>query len=195
MKKIVLALMMCAAVTGISAQTEKGRPQGQREGKGRQEQSQQRPSAEEKAKRHAEKLQSKLALDDKQYEQVYKLFVEEAKAQEQRIAEEKKKKEAEREKQRAQHEKKMKKILNDAQFEQYTKLMEECRAQGQNCHQRGEGDIRQQRGEVQQGRPDFRERPVKEERFKTDRPLNGPHAKPMQPGKVGSDKGELKVAE
>lgn len=116
MKKIVLALVLCVAVAGVSAQEKKD---------------EKRPDAKELAQKKTDKLKERLSLSDEQAQKVNDIFLKKAQ---------------QLEKMRADEEKKMKKVLNDAQFEEWKKMRDEgCKArehQGKGHRGEGRGEVR-----------------------------------------------------
>lgn len=175
MKKMVAALLMCTTVLTLSAQEHKGKDHHAGAGQKHEQAEHQRPDAKQVAQHRADRLQQELSLDEKQYKQVYDLFVKEAKQHEKQMKAEKEQKKEQCEKERAQHEKKMKKILNDAQFAQYTELKEQHRKRAEN---------RPAPGELQRPVPrDLERHPVQHEKLRDDKMIRQDRPLRMEDGR------------
>ena len=145
MKKVIylIAIMLVAAIS-VSAQTPI------------RHNAMQKPSAEQIAKQRAERMRKELALDNSQYNKVYKIYFKQAKEQAKRM-----------EKMQKEHKKfemDMKVILNDVQYKRYLEMKRPARYNKRPAHKMGFN------------KPDGALKPAPRINFRS-RPM---HGKPMQ---------------
>lgn len=145
MKKVIylIAIMLVAAIS-VSAQAPI------------RHNAMQKPSAEQIAKQRAERMRKELALDNNQYNKVYKVYFKQAKEQAKRM-----------EKMQKEHKKfemDMKVILNDVQYKRYLEMKRPARYNKRPAHKMGFN------------KPDGALKPAPRINFKS-RPM---HGKPMQ---------------
>jgi hypothetical protein len=145
MKKVIylIAIMLVAAIS-VSAQTPI------------RHNAMQKPSAEQIAKQRAERMRKELALDNSQYNKVYKIYFKQAKEQAKRMEK--------MQKERKKFEMEMKVILNDVQYKRYLEMKRPARYNKRPAHKMGFN------------KPDGAQKPVPHINFKS-RPMRG---KPMQ---------------
>ena len=108
MKKVIylIAIMLVAAIS-VSAQAPI------------RHNAMQKPSAEQIAKQRAERMRKELALDNSQYNKVYKIYFKQAKEQAKRMEK--------MQKERKKFEMEMKVILNDVQYKRYLEMKSPAR--------------------------------------------------------------------
>lgn len=116
----------------------------------------QKPSAEQIAKQRAERMRKELALDNNQYNKVYKVYFKQAKEQAKRMEK--------MQKERKKFEMEMKVILNDVQYKHYLEMKRPARYNKRPAHKMGFN------------KPDGALKPAPHKEFKS-RPM---HGKPMQ---------------
>jgi superfamily I DNA and/or RNA helicase len=116
----------------------------------------QKPSAEQIAKQRAERMRKELALDNNQYNKVYKVYFKQAKEQAKRMEK--------MQKERKKFEMEMKVILNDVQYKRYLEMKRPARYNKRPAHKMGFN------------KPDGAQKPAPRINFKS-RPM---HGKPMQ---------------
>jgi hypothetical protein len=145
MKKVIylIAIMLVAAIS-VSAQTPI------------RHNAMQKPSAEQIAKQRAERMRKELALDNSQYNKVYKIYFKQAKEQAKRMEK--------MQKERKKFEMEMKVILNDVQYKRYLEMKRPARYNKRPAHKMGFN------------KPDGAQKPAPRINFKS-RPM---HGKPMQ---------------
>lgn len=145
MKKVIylIAIMLVAAIS-VSAQTPI------------RHNAMQKPSAEQIAKQRAERMRKELALDNSQYNKVYKIYFKQAKEQAKRMEK--------MQKERNKFEMEMKVILNDVQYKRYLEMKRPARYNKRPAHKMGFN------------KPDVAQKPEPRINFKS-RPM---HGKPMQ---------------
>lgn len=145
MKKVIylIAIMLVAAIS-VSAQTPI------------RHNAMQKPSAEQIAKQRAERMRKELALDNNQYNKVYKVYFKQAKEQAKRMEK--------MQKERKKFEMEMKVILNDVQYKRYLEMKRPARYNKRPAHKMGFN------------KPDGALKPAPHINFKS-RPM---HGKPMQ---------------
>lgn len=145
MKKVIylIAIMLVAAIS-VSAQTPI------------RHNAMQKPSAEQIAKQRAERMRKELALDNNQYNKVYKVYFKQAKEQAKRMEK--------MQKERNKFEMEMKVILNDVQYKRYLEMKRPARYNKRPAHKMGFN------------KPDGALKPAPHKEFKS-RPMRG---KPMQ---------------
>lgn len=145
MKKVIylIAIMLVAAIS-VSAQTPI------------RHNAMQKPSAEQIAKQRAERMRKELALDNNQYNKVYKVYFKQAKEQAKRMEK--------MQKERKKFEMDMKVILNDVQYKRYLEMKRPARYNKRPAHKMGFN------------KPDGALKPAPHKEFKS-RPMRG---KPMQ---------------
>ena len=145
MKKIIylIAIMLVAAIS-VSAQAPI------------RHNAMQKPSAEQIAKQRAERIRKELALDNNQYNKVYKVYFKQAKEQAKRMEK--------MQKERNKFEMEMKVILNDVQYKRYLEMKRPARYNKRPAHKMGFN------------KPDGAQKPAPRINFKS-RPM---HGKPMQ---------------
>jgi hypothetical protein len=145
MKKVIylIAIMLVAAIS-VSAQTPI------------RHNAMQKPSAEQIAKQRAERMRKELALDNNQYNKVYKVYFKQAKEQAKRMEK--------MQKERKKFEMEMKVILNDVQYKRYLEMKRPARYNKRPAHKMGFN------------KPDGALKPAPHKEFKS-RPMRG---KPMQ---------------
>lgn len=145
MKKVIylIAIMLVAAIS-VSAQTPI------------RHNAMQKPSAEQIAKQRAERMRKELALDNNQYNKVYKVYFKQAKEQAKRMEK--------MQKERKKFEMDMKVILNDVQYKRYLEMKRPARYNKRPAHKMGFN------------KPDGAQKPAPRINFKS-RPM---HGKPMQ---------------
>ena len=145
MKKVIylIAIMLVAAIS-VSAQTPI------------RHNAMQKPSAEQIAKQRAERMRKELALDNRQYNKVYKVYFKQAKEQAKRMEK--------MQKERKKFEMEMKVILNDVQYKRYLEIKRPARYNKRPAHKMGFN------------KPDGAQKPAPRINFKS-RPM---HGKPMQ---------------
>lgn len=145
MKKVIylIAIMLVAAIS-VSAQTPI------------RHNAMQKPSAEQIAKQRAERMRKELALDNNQYNKVYKVYFKQAKEQAKRMEK--------MQKERKKFEMDMKVILNDVQYKRYLEMKRPARYNKRPAHKMGFN------------KPDRALKPAPHKEFKS-RPM---HGKPMQ---------------
>jgi hypothetical protein len=145
MKKVIylIAIMLVAAIS-VSAQTPI------------RHNAMQKPSAEQIAKQRAERMRKELALDNSQYNKVYKIYFKQAKEQAKRMEK--------MQKERKKFEMEMKVILNDVQYKRYLEMKRPARYNKRPAHKMGFN------------KPDGALKPAPHKEFKS-RPM---HGKPMQ---------------
>ena len=145
MKKVIylIAIMLVAAIS-VSAQTPI------------RHNAMQKPSAEQIAKQRAERMRKELALDNNQYNKVYKVYFKQAKEQAKRMEK--------MQKERKKFEMEMKVILNDVQYKRYLEMERPARYNKRPAHKMGFN------------KPDGALKPAPHKEFKS-RPM---HGKPMQ---------------
>lgn len=145
MKKVIylIAIMLVAAIS-VSAQAPI------------RHNAMQKPSAEQIAKQRAERMRKELALDNNQYNKVYKVYFKQAKEQAKRMEK--------MQKERNKFEMEMKVILNDVQYKRYLEMKRPARYNKRPAHKMGFN------------KPDGAQKPAPRINFKS-RPM---HGKPMQ---------------
>lgn len=145
MKKVIylIAIMLVAAIS-VSAQAPI------------RHNAMQKPSAEQIAKQRAERMRKELALDNNQYNKVYKVYFKQAKEQVKRMEK--------MQKERNKFEMEMKVILNDVQYKRYLEMKRPARYNKRPAHKMGFN------------KPDGALKPAPHKEFKS-RPM---HGKPMQ---------------
>ena len=145
MKKVIylIAIMLVAAIS-VSAQAPI------------RHNAMQKPSAEQIAKQRAERMRKELALDNNQYNKVYKVYFKQAKEQAKRMEK--------MQKERKKFEMEMKVILNDVQYKRYLEMKRPARYNKRPAHKMGFN------------KPDGAQKPAPRINFKS-RPM---HGKPMQ---------------
>ena len=145
MKKVIylIAIMLVAAIS-VSAQAPI------------RHNAMQKPSAEQIAKQRAERMRKELALDNSQYNKVYKIYFKQAKEQAKRMEK--------MQKERKMFEMEMKVILNDVQYKRYLEMKRPARYNKRPAHKMGFN------------KPDGALKPAPHKEFKS-RPM---HGKPMQ---------------
>ena len=145
MKKVIylIAIMLVAAIS-VSAQAPI------------RHNAMQKPSAEQIAKQRAERMRKELALDNNQYNKVYKVYFKQAKEQAKRMEK--------MQKERKKFEMEMKVILNDVQYKRYLEMKRPARYNKRPAHKMGFN------------KPDGALKPAPHKEFKS-RPMRG---KPMQ---------------
>ena len=145
MKKVIylIAIMLVAAIS-VSAQAPI------------HHNAMQKPSAEQIAKQRAERMRKELALDNNQYNKVYKVYFKQAKEQAKRMEK--------MQKERKKFEMEMKVILNDVQYKRYLEMKRPARYNKRPAHKMGFN------------KPDGAQKPAPRINFKS-RPM---HGKPMQ---------------
>jgi hypothetical protein len=145
MKKVIylIAIMLVAAIS-VSAQAPI------------RHNAMQKPSAEQIAKQRAERMRKELALDNNQYNKVYKVYFKQAKEQVKRMEK--------MQKERKKFEMEMKVILNDVQYKRYLEMKRPARYNKRPAHKMGFN------------KPDGALKPAPHKEFKS-RPM---HGKPMQ---------------
>ena len=145
MKKVIylIAIMLVAAIS-VSAQTPI------------RHNAMQKPSAEQIAKQRAERMRKELALDNSQYNKVYKIYFKQAKEQAKRMEK--------MQKERKKFEMDMKVILNDVQYKRYLEMKRPARYNKRPAHKMGFN------------KPDGALKPAPRINFRS-RPM---HGKPMQ---------------
>ena len=145
MKKVIylIAIMLVAAIS-VSAQAPI------------RHNAMQKPSAEQIAKQRAERMRKELALDNSQYNKVYKIYFKQAKEQAKRMEK--------MQKERKKFEMDMKVILNDVQYKRYLEMKRPARYNKRPAHKMGFN------------KPDGALKPAPHKEFKS-RPM---HGKPMQ---------------
>lgn len=145
MKKVIylIAIMLVAAIS-VSAQAPI------------RHNAMQKPSAEQIAKQRAERMRKELALDNNQYNKVYKIYFKQAKEQAKRMEK--------MQKERNKFEMEMKVILNDVQYKRYLEMKRPARYNKRPAHKMGFN------------KPDGAQKPAPRINFKS-RPM---HGKPMQ---------------
>lgn len=145
MKKVIylIAIMLVAAIS-VSAQAPI------------RHNAMQKPSAEQIAKQRAERMRKELALDNNQYNKVYKVYFKQAKEQAKRMEK--------LQKERKKFEMEMKVILNDVQYKRYLEMKRPARYNKRPAHKMGFN------------KPDGALKPAPHKEFKS-RPM---HGKPMQ---------------
>ena len=145
MKKVIylIAIMLVAAIS-VSAQTPI------------RHNAMQKPSAEQIAKQRAERMRKELALDNNQYNKVYKVYFKQAKEQAKRMEK--------MQKERKKFEMDMKVILNDVQYKRYLEMKRPARYNKRPAHKMGFN------------KPNGAQKPAPRINFKS-RPM---HGKPMQ---------------
>lgn len=145
MKKVIylIAIMLVAAIS-VSAQAPI------------RHNAMQKPSAEQIAKQRAERMRKELALDNNQYNKVYKVYFKQAKEQAKRMEK--------MQKERNKFEMEMKVILNDVQYKRYLEMKRPARYNKRPAHKMGFN------------KPDGAQKPAPHKEFKS-RPMRG---KPMQ---------------
>ena len=145
MKKVIylIAIMLVAAIS-VSAQAPI------------RHNAMQKPSAEQIAKQRAERMRKELALDNNQYNKVYKVYFKQAKEQAKRMEK--------MQKERKKFEMEMKVILNDVQYKRYLEMKRPARYNKRPAHKMGFN------------KPDGALKPAPRINFKS-RPM---HGKPMQ---------------
>ena len=145
MKKVIylIAIMLVAAIS-VSAQAPI------------RHNAMQKPSAEQIAKQRAERIRKELALDNNQYNKVYKVYFKQAKEQAKRMEK--------MQKERNKFEMEMKVILNDVQYKRYLEMKRPARYNKRPAHKMGFN------------KPDGAQKPAPRINFKS-RPM---HGKPMQ---------------
>ena len=145
MKKVIylIAIMLVAAIS-VSAQAPI------------RHNAMQKPSAEQIAKQRAERMRKELALDNNQYNKVYKVYFKQAKEQAKRMEK--------MQKERNKFEMEMKVILNDVQYKRYLEMKRPARYNKRPAHKMGFN------------KPDGALKPAPHKEFKS-RPMRG---KPMQ---------------
>ena len=145
MKKVIylIAIMLVAAIS-VSAQAPI------------RHNAMQKPSAELIAKQRAERMRKELALDNNQYNKVYKVYFKQAKEQAKRMEK--------MQKERKKFEMDMKVILNDVQYKRYLEMKRPARYNKRPAHKMGFN------------KPDGARKPAPHKEFKS-RPM---HGKPMQ---------------
>ena len=145
MKKVIylIAIMLVAAIS-VSAQAPI------------RHNAMQKPSAEQIAKQRAERMRKELALDNNQYNKVYKVYFKQAKEQAKRMEK--------MQKERKKFEMDMKVILNDVQYKRYLEMKRPARYNKRPAHKMGFN------------KPDGAQKPAPRINFKS-RPM---HGKPMQ---------------
>lgn len=145
MKKVIylIAIMLVAAIS-VSAQAPI------------RHNAMQKPSAEQIAKQRAERMRKELALDNNQYNKVYKVYFKQAKEQAKRMEK--------MQKERKKFEMDMKVILNDVQYKRYLEMKRPARYNKRPAHKMGFN------------KPDGALKPAPRINFKS-RPM---HGKPMQ---------------
>ena len=145
MKKVIylIAIMLVAAIS-VSAQAPISHN------------AMQKPSAEQIAKQRAERMRKELALDNSQYNKVYKIYFKQAKEQAKRMEK--------MQKERKKFEMEMKVILNDVQYKRYLEMKRPARYNKRPAHKMGFN------------KPDGALKPAPHKEFKS-RPM---HGKPMQ---------------
>lgn len=145
MKKVIylIAIMLVAAIS-VSAQAPI------------RHNAMQKPSAEQIAKQRAERMRKELALDNNQYNKVYKVYFKQAKEQAKRMEK--------MQKERKKLEMDMKVILNDVQYKRYLEMKRPARYNKRPAHKMGFN------------KPDGALKPAPHKEFKS-RPMRG---KPMQ---------------
>ena len=145
MKKVIylIAIMLVAAIS-VSAQAPI------------RHNAMQKPSAEQIAKQRAERMRKELALDNNQYNKVYKVYFKQAKEQAKRMEK--------MQKERNKFEMEMKVILNDVQYKRYLEMKRPARYNKRPAHKMGFN------------KPDGALKPAPHKEFKS-RPM---HGKPMQ---------------
>jgi hypothetical protein len=145
MKKVIylIAIMLVAAIS-VSAQAPI------------RHNAMQKPSAEQIAKQRAERMRKELALDNNQYNKVYKVYFKQAKEQAKRMEK--------MQKERKKFEMDMKVILNDVQYKRYLEMKRPARYNKRPAHKMGFN------------KPDGALKPAPHKEFKS-RPM---HGKPMQ---------------
>lgn len=118
MKKVIylIAIMLVAAIS-VSAQTPI------------RHNAMQKPSAEQIAKQRAERMRKELALDNSQYNKVYKVYFKQAKEQAKRMEK--------MQKERKKFEMEMKVILNDVQYKRYLEMKRPARYNKRPAHKMG----------------------------------------------------------
>ena len=145
MKKVIylIAIMLVAAIS-VSAQAPI------------RHNAMQKPSVEQIAKQRAERMRKELALDNNQYNKVYKVYFKQAKEQAKRMEK--------MQKERKKFEMDMKVILNDVQYKRYLEMKRPARYNKRPAHKMGFN------------KPDGAQKPAPRINFKS-RPM---HGKPMQ---------------
>ena len=145
MKKVIylIAIMLVAAIS-VSAQAPI------------RHNAMQKPSVEQIAKQRAERMRKELALDNNQYNKVYKVYFKQAKEQVKRMEK--------MQKERKKLEMDMKVILNDVQYKRYLEMKRPARYNKRPAHKMGFN------------KPDGALKPAPHKEFKS-RPMRG---KPMQ---------------
>ena len=145
MKKVIylIAIMLVAAIS-VSAQAPI------------RHNAMQKPSAEQIAKQRAERMRKELALDNNQYNKVYKVYFKQAKEQAKRMEK--------MQKERNKFEMEMKVILNDVQYKRYLEMKRPARYNKRPAHKMGFN------------KPNGAQKPAPRINFKS-RPMRG---KPMQ---------------
>ena len=145
MKKVIylIAIMLVAAIS-VSAQAPI------------RHNAMQKPSVEQIAKQRAERMRKELALDNSQYNKVYKIYFKQAKEQAKRMEK--------MQKERKKFEMEMKVILNDVQYKRYLEMKRPARYNKRPAHKMGFN------------KPDGALKPAPHINFKS-RPMRG---KPMQ---------------
>ena len=145
MKKVIylIAIMLVAAIS-VSAQAPI------------RHNAMQKPSAEQIAKQRAERMRKELALDNNQYNKVYKIYFKQAKEQAKRMEK--------MQKERKKFEMEMKVILNDVQYKRYLEMKRPARYNKRPAQKMGFN------------KPDGALKPAPHKEFKS-RPM---HGKPMQ---------------
>ena len=145
MKKVIylIAIMLVAAIS-VSAQAPI------------RHNAMQKPSAEQIAKQRAERMRKELALDNNQYNKVYKVYFKQAKEQAKRMEK--------MQKDREKFEMEMKVIRNDVQYKRYLEMKRPARYNKRPAHKMGFN------------KPDGALKPAPHKEFKS-RPM---HGKPMQ---------------
>ena len=143
MKKVIylIAIMLVAAIS-VSAQTPI------------RHNAMQKPSAEQIAKQRAERMRKELALDNNQYNKVYKVYFKQAKEQAKRMEK--------MQKERNKFEMEMKVILNDVQYKRYLEMKRPARYNKRPAHKMGFN------------KPDGAQKPAPRINFKS-RPMRGKH--------------------
>jgi hypothetical protein len=118
MKKVIylIAIMLVAAIS-VSAQAPI------------RHNAMQKPSAEQIAKQRAERMRKELALDNNQYNKVYKVYFKQAKEQAKRMEK--------MQKERNKFEMEMKVILNDVQYKRYLEMKRPARYNKRPAHKMG----------------------------------------------------------
>lgn len=139
MKKVIylIAIMLVAAIS-VSAQTPI------------RHNAMQKPSAEQIAKQRAERMRKELALDNSQYNKVYKIYFKQAKEQAKRMEK--------MQKERKKFEMEMKVILNDVQYKRYLEMKRPARYNKRPAHKMG---FNKPNGAQKPARINFKSRPMR----------------------------------